>query len=81
MTLIDWGTRRSISYRATMAPGEYTQKLRDYFDGNDRTSISGFALCAGDLFEKALYDRETLSEEEEERFSRAVKAVTSYTIL
>ena len=80
MTLIDWGSRRQIEYKVTMAPGEYTKLIKDYFDSNDRKSHSGFAFTAGDLFEKALYDKNILSEEEERNFVQAVKSITSYTL-
>ncbi|MBR1638734.1 MAG: hypothetical protein IJ688_05060 [Treponema sp.] len=80
MTLIDWGSRRSIEYRTTMAPAEYTNKIKDYFDSHDRKSHTSFAVSAGDLFEKALYDKDTLSAEEEADFTKAVKSITSYTI-
>ncbi len=80
MTLIDWGAHRKIEYHVTMAPAEYTQKIKLYFDQADRTSHSGFAIKAGDLFEKALYDKNTLSQEEEAEFIQSVKSITTYTI-
>ena len=80
MTLIDWGSRRSIDYRVTMAPAEYTRLIKNYFDSHDRKSHSDFATKAGDLFEKALYDKNILSKEEENIFTTSVKEITSYTI-
>ena len=80
MTLIDWGSRRSIDYRVTMAPAEYTRLIKNYFDSHDRKSHSDFATKAGDLFEKALYDKNILSKEEENIFTTSIKEITSYTI-
>ena len=80
MTLIDWGSRRSLDYRVTMAPAEYTKLIKEYFDFHDRKSHSAFASSAGYLFEKALYDKSILSEMEEKEFLSSIKSITSYTI-
>ncbi|MCR4578776.1 MAG: hypothetical protein K5681_00360 [Treponema sp.] len=80
MSLIDWGSRRHLEYKVTMAPAEYTALVKSYFDSHDRSNHSLFAQKAGDLFEKALYDRDILSENEEADFTNAVKSIVSYTI-
>lgn len=80
MTLVDWGSRRKIEYKASMAPGEYTQRIKEYLDANDRRSRSHFAVTAGNLFEKALYGKDSLSAAEESDFLSAVRSITSFTI-
>lgn len=80
ISLIDWGSRRSVNYYVNMAPAEYTQKIHDYLYANDRNSLCSFADTAGFLFEKALYAKENLSEQEENEFKKSVKSITSFTI-
>ncbi len=57
MKIIDWGTSQGVEYTKNLAPAEYTQLLN-----NDN------AVAAGVLFEKALYDKECLTKEEEKSF-------------
>ena len=61
MRIIDWGSENGIEYTKNLAPAEYTQLLN-----NDK------AIEAGLLFEKALYDKECLTKEEEKSFINAV---------
>ena len=62
MLIIDWGTERGFEYTKNLAPAEYTELLN-----NEN------ARKAGLYFEKALYDRECLSQEEEKEFNRLVE--------
>ncbi|MCR4954628.1 MAG: hypothetical protein K6A43_11215 [Treponema sp.] len=80
MTLIDWGSRRKIIYTQNLAPAEYTELLQEYFAKNDRTSFFEYTKTAGDLFEKALYDKNLLSQEEETNFKKAVRSITTFTL-
>lgn len=80
MTLIDWGSRRKILYTQNLAPAEYTELLRQYFARNDRTSFFEYTKAAGDLFEKALYDKDLLSLEEEKSFKKVVRAITTFAL-
>ncbi len=64
MKIIDWGTSKGIEYTKNLAPAEYTQLLN-----NEK------ALAAGALFEKALYDKECLTKEEEKSFIDNVDSV------
>ena len=57
MKIIDWGTLHGVEYTRNLAPAEYTQLLN-----NEN------ALKAGILFEKALYDKECLTKDEENAF-------------
>ena len=57
MKVIDWGTAHGIEYTKNLAPAEYTGLLN-----NEN------AVAAGLLFEKALYDKECLSSDEEKSF-------------
>ncbi len=66
MKLINWGEAHKIPYKQTLAPAEYTALF------NNQN-----ADTAGMLFEKALYDKEVLSADEEKSFVEAVKAVIS----
>ena len=61
MKVIDCGTARGVEYTKNLAPAEYTQLL------NDKN-----AVAAGALFEKALYDKECLTKEEEKSFEENV---------
>lgn len=65
MKVIDWGTANGIEYTKNLAPAEYTQLLN-----NEN------AVAAGLLFEKALYDKDCLSKEEEKTFEACVIAST-----
>ena len=62
MLIIDWGTERGFEYTKNLAPAEYTELLN-----NEN------ARKAGLYFEKALYDKECLSQEEEKEFNRLVE--------
>lgn len=64
MRLIDWGEAHNIKYRANLAPAEYTSLI------NTESSA-----IAGMLFEKALYDKNVLSPEEEARFIESIKSI------
>ena len=88
MKLIDWGVDRKINYTKNLAPAEYTSKVADFYRAADRavnkvtgTVATSFgvaedfpAACkaAGSFFEKALYDKELLSAEEEKSFTSAI---------
>ena len=64
MRIIDWGTENGYEYTKNLAPAEYTRLL------NNKN-----ALEAGLLFEKALYDKECLTKEEEKSFIDNVDCV------
>lgn len=61
MKIIDWGTSKGFEYSKNLAPAEYTQKLN-----------KASAVQAGNIFEKALYDKECLLKQEEELFIEMV---------
>ena len=81
MRLIDWGEARGIKYTANLAAAEYTLLIKEYFTGQKKEpaerleELCGAVLAAGALFEKALYDKEVLSKEEEKAFLNAVREV------
>ena len=62
MLVIDWGTEHGFEYTKNLAPAEYTQLLK-----NEN------AIKAGLYFEKALYDKECLSQEEEKDFNSQIE--------
>lgn len=72
MRLIDWGEAHKIHYRVNLAPAEYTKLIEQYFQTEDNKEA---ASNAGQLFEKALYDKEVLSPEEEKLFVESIKKV------
>ncbi|WP_022932715.1 hypothetical protein [Treponema bryantii] len=72
MRLIDWGETHKIHYRANLAPAEYTKLIEQYFQTEDNKEA---ASNAGQLFEKALYDKEVLTAEEEKLFIESIKKV------
>lgn len=77
MTLIDWGTKRDIKYKVNFAPAEYTKLIEIFFDNATTLECKTSAQTAGILFEKALYDKELLSKEEEKQYSEAVIVILS----
>ena len=64
MRLIDWGEAHEIKYKSNLAPAEYTKLFK-----NEKADL------AGQLFEKALYDKNVLTVEEEKAFVEAVKEI------
>lgn len=64
MRLIDWGEAHKIHYRPNLAPAEYTVLI-----GSQNAEL------AGHLFEKALYDKNVLTAEEEKGFVEAIEAI------
>ena len=68
MQVIDWGEAHKISYRNNLAPAEYTKLIENQFKISE-------AKKTGLLFEKALYDKNVLTAEEEKAFIAAVKTI------
>ena len=64
MKLIDWGEAHEIKYSVNLAPAEYTSLFK-----------SENASLAGSLFEKALYDKNVLTAQEEKAFIDAINMV------
>lgn len=71
MKLIDWGEAHEIKYRANLAPAEYTRMIESAVSDDLRDAVR----MSGQLFEKALYDKNVLSREEESRFVECVKRI------
>ena len=65
MKLIDWGEAHKIKYKANLAPAEYTKLIANVLESKENKAS---ATIAGQLFEKALYDKNVLSAEEEALF-------------
>lgn len=72
MKLIDWGEANKIHYKANLAPAEYTDLIAQNVQTEENKTA---ARNAGQLFEKALYDKEVLSGEEEKLFVESIKKV------
>ena len=68
MHLIDWGEAHKINYRTNLAPAEYTALIENQFKISE-------AKKTGLLFEKALYDKNVLTAEEEKAFIEAVQKI------
>ena len=64
MRLIDWGESKGIKYSSNLAPAEYTSLFK-----NETADL------AGQLFEKALYDKNVLSKEEETLFISSINTI------
>ena len=64
MRLIDWGQSHGIKFTQTLAPAEYTALFKN------KT-----ADLVGQLFEKALYDKNVLTAEEEKVFIASIKEI------
>lgn len=72
MKLIDWGEANKIHYKANLAPAEYTDLIAQNVQTEENKTA---AINAGQLFEKALYDKEVLSGDEEKLFVESIKQV------
>ncbi len=77
INLIDWGTKRDIKYKVNFAPAEYTALINEYFNKNADKDCGDSAYKVGLLFEKALYDKELLSSEEENDYYESIKSIIS----
>ena len=73
MRIIDWGEKHSIKYSPNLAPAEYTKLITE--KNNENEEIIKASMLCGELFEKALYDKNVLSGEEEKMFMDAVEAI------
>ena len=62
--LINWGESHKINYKPNLAPAEYTAMFK-----NEN------AETAGTLFEKALYDKDVLTADEEKSFITAIQNI------
>ena len=69
MKLIDWGEAGKIHYRANLAPAEYTDLIAHNVQSDENKEA---AKKTGLLFEKALYDKEILTSEEEKMFVESI---------
>ena len=72
MKLIDWGEAHKIKYKANLAPAEYTKLIANVLESEENKAS---ATTAGQLFEKALYDKNVLSAEEEALFVASVNSL------
>jgi len=68
MEIINWGTKKEVLYKKNMAPAEYTKLLQEYAD---KLALE----VVGNLFEKALYDKNLLTPQEEKEYSEAIDNV------
>ena len=78
MNLISWGSKRNVVYTKNLAPAEYTELLSVYFSEHHENNYEVICKKSGCLYEKALYDKELLTESEENEFNSAVDAILSY---
>ena len=72
MRLIDWGESQGIKFKETFAPAEYTNLISEKVDATEKKAA---ASNAGKLFEKALYDKCTLTEDEEALFLKSLTII------
>lgn len=79
MYVIKWGEKKSIIYKKSMAPLEYCQLIIEFFKNeNADDSLKKAAETVGNIFEKALYDKELLTKDEENEYNKAVGQLTIY---
>ena len=79
MKLIDWGEAKGINYKQNLAPAEYTALIKEKFETDENKAA---ANNAGQLFEKALYDKNVLTSQEETLFVESINKLISvdYTL-
>ena len=71
--LLNWGEKHKIRYTQNLAPAEYTALIEKEVEQDLQTA----AHTAGTLFEKALYDKEILTKEEESCFVGCVEKIVN----
>jgi len=85
--LILWGAQtRNVEWKPSLAPAEYcailaaAAQVNDDIAPNDETTLQqlneGIIRC-GEIFEKALYSAEILSDEEKKEFKKLVEVITA----
>ncbi len=72
MKLIDWGEANEIKYKQNLAPAEYTAIIAEKMVTDEKKTA---ANNTGRLFEKALYDKNVLSAEEEALFVESINTM------
>ena len=79
MKLIDCGEAKGINYKQNLAPAEYTALIKEKFETDENKAA---ANNAGQLFEKALYDKNVLTSQEETLFVESINKLISvdYTL-
>jgi hypothetical protein len=79
--LIIWGSEvRSVIWRPTHAPGEYCNLLASSAPPNSEVSLwhrNKEIIRCGEIFEKALYSNEVLSDVERKEFSDLIEGITA----
>lgn len=76
MSLIKWGEKQNILYTKNLAPAEYTKMIITFLEKhNPDEKLLVSAEKSGFLFEKALYDKELLSKEEEKEYNEAIEKI------
>ncbi len=74
MLLINWGAKHNILYKRSLAPAEYTALICLYLESNEELKeYTKISESCGFLFEKALYDKELLTAQEEKIYSESIK--------
>lgn len=77
--LIIWGSEvRGVTWKPFHAPGEYCSLLANAAPDEEKLN-SGIIRC-GELFEKALYSAEVLSDGERKEFRELVEEITSNAV-
>lgn len=77
MYVIKWGEKNSIDYKKSMAPLEYCNLIIEFLNNeNADGAMKKAAETVGQLFEKALYDKELLTKDEENEYNNAVGQLT-----
>lgn len=82
MNIINWGSKRDVIYKKSLAPAEYTTLLEQYFlfnsDAVDADKYSAICKKLGEIYEKALYDKDLLTKDEEKQFTDSADLLFSY---
>lgn len=78
MLVIKWGEEHSINYRNSFAPFEYCQLIIEFLRNENADGAMIIAVeTVGKLFEKALYDKELLTKQEETEYNNAIMKVVN----
>ena len=77
MLLIEWASAREIRYTNNLAPMEFCNMIKTYFSTFEDKSLIKNTDDTAFLFEKALYDKDLLSKDEEKLYNDSIDLILS----
>lgn len=77
LLLVKWAEKKDIKYTKNLAPVEFTRKIKSYLlsSQNNDEQVINMIMRTGFLFEKALFDKDKLSKEQEKEFISSIKTI------